>query len=353
MRDVFASKDVDAVTLPLPNHWHALAAIWAMTAGKDVYDEKPAAYNIYEGQRMIDTARATDRIVQVGLQSRSCAHRIRAMQLLRDGEIGKVYMARGLCFKRRPSIGKTPVEPVPAGVDWDKFLGPAPMRPFTRNRFVYNWHWFWNTGAGDITNQGAHEMDMCRWGLGDPGMPKAAVSVGGKYTYDDDQEVPNTQLSTFDYGSAEIVFDVRGMVTGPEAGLPVRSGTAPLFGVQLGRGTVGNLFLGSDGWMWMDGGGFQVYKGEGSEKVRDEKRARENEHILHVRNFLEVCRSRKKSDLHAPLETGVMSASVSHLAGVSYRLDRKVFWDDPNRKFRNDPAADKLITRNYRKPYVV
>ena len=166
MRDVFADKEVNAVSMPLPNHWHALATIWACQAGKDVYVEKPACHDSYEGRQMVAAARKYGRMVQVGSQSRSAPHKIRAVQLLHDGVIGKVYMAKGLCFKRRKSIGHTPNEPVPPGVDWDKFLGPAPMIPFSKNRFLYNWHWFWDTGNGDIGNQGVHEMDIARWGLG-------------------------------------------------------------------------------------------------------------------------------------------------------------------------------------------
>lgn len=355
MRDVFADKDIDAVFVPVPVHWHALAMIWACEAGKDVYAEKPASYNIYEGRRMIETARKHKRMVQVGLQARSAPHKIRAMELLHGGAIGKVYLAKGLCFKRRPTIGKTPPEPVPPGVNWDLFLGPAPMRPFTRNRFGYSWNWFWDTGAGDITNAGAHEMDLCRWGLGDPGMANGAFSSGGKYVYDDDQEAPNTQLSTFDYGGREMVFEIRGLVTGPEAGLPVRTGLAPLFGELQPYPTVGNLFLGDGGWMWMDDSGFRLYKGESNELAVEEKASGPSEtwQKLHVRNFLQVCRSRNPKEFRAPLEVGVMSAAVSHMATISYRLGRKVVWDHAKDRFLNDPEADKLMTRDYRKPYVV
>ena len=143
MRDVFAEKEVNAVSMPLPNHWHALATIWACQAGKDVYIEKPACHDPYEGRQMVAAARKYGRMVQVGSQGRSADHKIRAVQLLQEGIIGQVYMAKGLCFKRRKSIGHTPNEPVPAGVDWDKFRGPAPMIPFSKNHFLYNWHWFW------------------------------------------------------------------------------------------------------------------------------------------------------------------------------------------------------------------
>jgi predicted dehydrogenase len=342
MREMFADKNIDAVSIATPNHWHALATIWACQAGKDVYVEKPASYDIYEGWQMVDVARKTKRMVQVGSQSRSVPHVIRAMQLLKDGAIGKVYMAKGLCFKRRKTIGRTPVEPVPPGIDWDKFLGPAPMREYTRNRFAYNWHWFWDTGNGDLGNQGVHQMDICRWGMGEAKMPKSVVSTGGKYIYDDDQETPNTQLASYDYGGAEIVFEVRGILTGPEAGLPVK-----------GVNTVGNLFLGSDGWLWSGGGGFQVYKGESNEKVMDEKGGSEGDStVLHMKNFLDACRSRNHTQLNAEIEIGAMSAALCHLANISYRVGRKLSWDDAKRSFVNDSDANKLLKREHRKPYV-
>src|SRR6266851_2585495 len=163
MRQVFDDKEVQAVSMPLPNHWHALSTIWACQAGKDVYVEKPASHNPFEGRKMVEAARKYNRMVQIGSQGRSAAHKIKAVQLLRDGAIGKVYLAKGLCFKRRPSIGRKPDGPVPPGLDWDKFLGPAPMRAYNENRFRYNWHWFWDTGNGDIGNQAVHDMDIARW----------------------------------------------------------------------------------------------------------------------------------------------------------------------------------------------
>src|ERR1700736_1028107 len=250
LRKLYDDKDIDAVSIATPNHWHALAAMWACQAGKDVYSEKPASYNMYEGDQMVNAARKLNRIVQIGMQGRSTVHKRKAMQLLHDGAIGKIYMAKGLCFKRRPSIGRTPTEQVPAGLNWDIFLGPAPMRPYTKNRFAYNWHWFWDTGNGDIGNQGIHEMDIARWGLG-RGLPSSAVSYGGKYVYDDDQETPNTQIATFDYGDAELVFEVRGLTTGGEASIAAG-----------GPNFVGNIFLGSNGYMSLDHQGFQIYLGD-------------------------------------------------------------------------------------------
>ncbi len=342
MRKLFEDKNVDAVSIATPNHWHALATIWACQAGKDVYCEKPASHNIYEAFRMVEEARKHKRMVQIGSQSRSTPNKIRAMELLKAGEIGQLYLAKGLCFKRRKSIGKTPPEPVPAGIDWDLFLGPAPMREFTRNRFAYNWHWFWDTGNGDIGNQGIHEMDICRWGLGDIGMPKTIVSTGGKFVYDDDQETPNTQMANFAYGPKEVMFEVRGLLTGPEGGQPV--GTYP----------VGNLFYGSDGWMWVDGAGFQIYKGEKSEKTMDIQAARGGDGTAaHMKNFLAACRSRDYKSLTAEVEIGATSVMLVHMANISYRVGHQVTWDPAKKNFGNDAAANKLISREYRKPYVV
>jgi len=339
MRDVFADKSIDAVSLPLPNHWHALATIWACQAGKDVYVEKPACHNIFEGLRMIEAARKYKRMVQVGSQGRSMPHKRKAMQLLQEGVIGKVYMAKGLCYKRRKSIGHTPDGPVPPGIDWDKFLGPAPMRPYSENRFRYNWHWFWDTGNGDIGNQGIHQMDIARWGL-NRGLPKGGVSTGGKFVYVDDQETPNTQIATFDYGDAELVFEVRGLMTGTEGGL------------RHTGNVIGNLFYGSEGWMALDDSGFQVYKGESNEKIMDEK-VSDREGSAHVKNFFDAMRSRKHEMLTADVEIGVTSAALVHIANISYRVGRKLNFDSKNWDFPGDAEANKLRTRPPRPPYVV
>ena len=342
MLDVFADKNVDAVSMPLPNHWHALATIRACQAGKDVYVEKPACHNVFEGQRMIDAARKYNRMVQIGSQSRSTAHKMKAMQLLQEGVIGKVYLAKGLCFKRRKSIGHKPDSQVPPGVDWDKFLGPAPMRAFNELRFKYNWHWFWDTGNGDIGNQGIHEMDIARWGLGKPGLPKSVVSTGGKYIYQDDQETPNTQIATFDYGDAELMFEVRGILTGSEGGLA---------GNRTSANVIGDLFYGADGWMAVDGSGFQVYKGEKGEKVMDEKAGDKDQ--PHFQNFLKAVKSRNQKELNADVAVGVMSANLVHLANASYRVGRKLAFDEKTLSFPGDKEATALLTRKYRAPYIV
>ena len=363
MREAFADPGVDAVSIATPNHWHALATIWACKAGKDVYCEKPACYNIHEGQRMLQVARETKRMVQIGSQHRSMPYKIKAMQALQDGLIGKVYLAKGLCFKRRVSIGHKPDSPTPPGVNWDLFLGPAPMRPFNELRFKYNWHWFWDTGNGDIGNQGVHEIGICRWGMGDPEWPKTAVSSGGKYAYNDDQETPNTQLASFDYGGREIVFEVRGLMTNGE-GEPVRrrtpgSGAAepePSRPANPLNITIGNLFYGTDGWMSMSDAGVQAYKGESSELIMEERPERGpsgDGTRAHMENFIAACRSRNYKDLHDEIANAYLSASLCHLANISYRTGHKLTID-PGPRFGNDTEANKLLTRpEYRKPYVV
>ena len=292
---------------------------------------------------MVETARKTKRMVQVGMQSRSDPVKMEAIQMIKDGFLGELYMTKGLCFKRRRSIGHTPPEPTPAGIDWDRFLGPAPMRPFTKNRYKYNWHWFWDTGNGDIGNQGVHQLDISRWALG-LDLPKWAFSSGAKYIYDDDQETPNTQMVTLGYDKKiQLLFEVRGLLTGPEGGLPVKPGN-----------TIGNLFFGSEGWMWMDSG-FTVYKGDKNEQVMVAKSWNGTPTtVLHMQNLLKACGSRNPGDLHASAEVGATSAALAHLANISYRVgSRKLILAAGGKKFVNDPEADKLLTRQYRKPYVV
>jgi predicted dehydrogenase len=372
MRQAFADGEVQAVSIATPNHWHALAAIWAMRAGKDVYGEKPACYNIYEGQKMLEVARATNRMLQIGSQHRSTPFKMRAMEALHGGLIGDVYLSKGLCFKRRASIGHQPDSPTPPGVNWDLFLGPAPMRPFNALRFKYNWHWFWDTGNGDIGNQGVHEMGIARWGLGDPQWPETAYAQGGKYAYQDDQETPNTLLASYNYGPRELVFEVRGLLTGGE-GVPVaRKGGAPAEGATAAptssspiatvpsKGAplnimVGNLFYGTEGWAAMSDQGFQAFKGESNELVADERPERaqgSDATALHMQNFLASCRSRNYKDLHDEISNAYLSASLCHLANISYRVGRKLtITSGPH--FANDAEAEKMLSRNYRKPYVV
>ncbi len=339
MRRLFEDKEIDAVSFATPNHWHALGTIWACQAGKDVYVEKPASHNIFEGRKAIEAARKYNRMVQVGSQSRSAGYIQRAMRLLGEGVVGKLYEAKGLCFNPRKSIGHTPDEPVPPGINWDLFLGPAPMRPFSQNRFHYNWHWFWDTGNGDIGNQGIHEMDKARWGLG-RGLPLRVSSTGGKFVYQDDQETPNTQLASFDYGDCQITFDVRGLITPGEGD------------VRRGDHFVGNIFFGSEGFLTLDPQGFRVYKGVKRELATEEKAGREGDGA-HLANFLSACRSRNYQELNADIEVGVTSVALVHLANISYRTGRRLTIDQGTWSIVGDSEAARMLTRDYRTPYIV
>ncbi|HWY46049.1 MAG TPA: Gfo/Idh/MocA family oxidoreductase [Bryobacteraceae bacterium] len=374
MRQMFADPNVEAVSIATPNHWHALSAIWAMKAGKDVYGEKPACYNIYEGMRMIQTQRETKRIMQVGSQHRSWPFKIKAITAMQQGLIGKLYMSKALCYKLRPSIGHTPDSPTPPGLNWDLFLGPAPMRSFNEKRFAYFWHWFWDTGNGDIGNQGVHETGIARWALGDPVWPQTAVAFGGKFGIDDDTETPNTLTAGFNYGNQQLVVEVRGRMTngegvrqnrvvmagpnavprgGPAASVPTQAGPASN-PINVG---VGNLFYGSEGWAAMSDQGFQAYKGDSSELIMEERNDRGSGDStgLHMQNFLACVKTRREQDLHDPIANAVPSSDLCHLANISYRVGRALKIEPgPTPKFTGDAEATKMITRPvYRKPYEV
>ena len=358
MRDVFADASVDAVSTATPNHWHALAAIWAMKAGKDVYGEKPASHNIHEGLELLKTARSTKRMLQVGSQHRSTPFKMQAINALKGGLIGDIYQAKGLCYKRRKSIGHKPDEPTPPGLNWEMFLGPAPLRPYNELRFRYNWHWFWDTGNGDIGNQGVHELGIARWGMGEPQWPKVAYAHGGKFVYDDDQETPNTLTANFDFGGRELVFEVRGLNTGAEGDIPPprRSSDPPVTAPKGGRPLhvmIGNLFYGSEGWAAMTNSGFQAFKGDSNELVMELYPDRETDAVaLHMQNFLDACHSRKHEELHDEISIAHMSASMCHLANISYRVGRPLMLDG-GPQFKDDAEATALLTREYRKPYVL
>ena len=344
MRKLFDDKEVQAVSVATPNHWHALTTIWACQAGKDVYVEKPASHNVFEGDQMVRAARKYKRMVQVGSQSRSIGHKRKAIAMLREGVIGEVYMARGLCFRRRHSIGHTPEEPVPPGLDWDIFLGPAPMRPYSKNRFAYNWHWFWDTGNGDIGNQGVHEMDICRWGLGEYGKPSSISASGGKFVWKDDQETPNTQQAHFHFERSEIVFDVRNLSSPSEGSSVLRGGNY-----------VGNIFFGDRGYLVVDPYGFQIYMGDEREKTHDEKPHEEKiwDPRPHMANFMDAVRSRNHYSLNADIQIGAAAAELCHLANISYRCQQRLHMGLETGLFVGNGVANEMLTRRYRAPYVV
>ena len=310
LRKLLEDPRVHAVSIALPNHWHALAAIWAMQAGKHVYVEKPVSHNISEGRRLEEARVRFNRVCQAGTQARSSAAHTEAIRYIHDGHIGKVMLARGLCYKRRESIGHFDDSAAPAGVNYDLWLGPAPVRPFNKNRFHYNWHWNWDYGNGDIGNQGVHQMDVARWALR-AGHATSAISFGGRFGYADDGQTPNTLTSLLDYADAPLLFEVRGLATPPVCGV-----------------RVGNIIYGSEGFVAFgeedsraavafDAAGKQVkeFKGGGN----------------HFGNFLTAVRSGNQSDLNCPIVEGHISATLRHLANASYRLGEKHSFDAPVR----------------------
>jgi predicted dehydrogenase len=334
LRHVFDDKEVDAVTVATPNHWHSLAAIWACQAGKDVYVEKPASHNVFEGRKLVEAAKKYNRIVQHGVQLRSSEAIQEAVQMLRDGKIGTVYMARGLVFRWRPSIGKNSELPVPHTINYDLWTGPARMRPFSKRLVHYNWHWHWDYGNGDVGNQGIHETDLCMWGLGVDKLPSKITSMGGKFLFDDDKETPEVLTSTYLYPEEKkmIQFEVRHWCTNTEDGVGV-----------------GNIFYGSEGVMLIKGyDTYEIYYGQKREPG-PKRKAGGN----HYANFIKAVQSRKTSDQNGPVETAHLSSGLAHLGNIAYRLDRVLKFDAAAEQFVGDAEANKMLTREYRAPYIV
>jgi predicted dehydrogenase len=341
-RKMLEDKSIDAVSIATPNHWHTLMTIWACQAGKDVYVEKPCSHNVFESQQIVAAARKYGRMVQMGSQIRSSAAVQEAIQKLHAGEeYGDIYLARGLCFKWRDTIGRTPVSEVPAGVDYDLWTGPAPKRPFTKNRFHYNWHWFWDTGNGDIGNQGIHEVDIARWGLGVT-YPTKVSAIGGKFMFDDDQETPNVIAANYEFqvnGKKKMMeFEVRHWMTNPEAEMS-RSAT----------NCIGNTFYGSKGYLAVDS--YTSYKSWMGRNMQPGSAG--NKGGDHYLNFIEAVRSRKRETLNAEIQEGAISCVVMNLANISYRVGRTLNFDEKTMTCKNDPEANALLTRAYRAPYVV
>ncbi len=333
LRKVFEDKSIDAVSIATPNHWHALATIWACQAGKDVYVEKPGSHNMVEGRKMIEAAAKYDRIVQHGVQLRSSVAVQEAIKHLRDGLIGNVYMARGLVFRWRDDIGDKGTEPVPEGLDYDLWTGPAAKQPFSRNIVHYNWHWTWNYGCGDVGNQGVHETDLCMWGL-NVGLPEQITAAGGKFLFNDAKITPEVLCSTYYYPKEKkiIEFEVRPWITNEENGVGV-----------------GNIFYGSEGYLVVNG--YDTYESFlGKDKKPGPKRKEGGDHFL---NFIKAVRAHDKSILNAPVETAHLSSGLAHLGNIAYRTGRTLNFDPVKEKFINDDEANALLTRPPRPPYVV
>jgi len=340
-RKLLEDKSIDAVSIATTNQWHTLQTIWACQAGKDVYVEKPCSHNMFESKQIVAAARKYDRIVQHGTQSRSSTALQEAATRIREGLIGDVYYGRGLCYKWRDTIGRTPEEAVPPGVHYDLWLGPARQRPFSRNRFHYNWHWNWEYGNGDIGNQGVHEVDACRWLLGVK-YPVKVSAIGGHFMFDDDQETPNTMVAAFEFdGEAKrkmMVFEVRHWISNHESWM----------GGEKPGNTVGTLFYGSKGYLACGAGGYRTWLGK--EQQAGPSRHESTDHFA---NFVAAVRERKRSMLNAEIEEGAISCTLIHLANISYRLGRTLHFDAASMRCRGDEEANRMFTRQYRAPFVV
>ncbi len=357
-RKLLEDKSIDAVSIATPNHQHTLQTIWACQAGKDVYCEKPCAHNMFEARQIVAAANKYGRIVQHGTNSRSGPAVRDAVQKMKEGLIGDVYLSRGLCFKWRDTIGRTPASPVPEGVDYNLWLGPAPETPFTANRFHYNWHWFWDYGNGDMGNQGIHEMDIARWGLG-VRYPTRVTALGGHFMFDDDQQTPNTLTALFEFdegGKKKMLeFSVRHWVSNHEAGIGEYDGPAEGKRGEI-ENTVGNMFYGSKGYLAI--AGYEKYwtmlgpETEGKRKYQKPGPSMENGGDNWA-NFVQVLRSRKQAELNAPIEEGAISTTLVHLANISYRLGRSLEFDAASYSCRGDAEANAMFTRAYRAPFVV
>jgi predicted dehydrogenase len=356
IRKLLEDKSIDAISIATPNHWHALMAIWGCQAGKDVYVEKPCTHNLWEGQQLIKAAQRHNRIVQHGTQIRSTAIVRDAIKRVREGYLGDVYMTRGVCFKWRDTIGRAAPEPVPPGVDYDLWTGPAPMQPFTKNRFHYNWHWNFTYGNGDLGNQGVHQLDVARWALG-VGFPTKVSAIGGHFMFDDDQNTPNDLVCGFEFKLPDgkprmISFEVRHWISNHEAGI----GTPELAARTGNSNSVGNILYGSKGLLSIadeDTGAYRAWLGRDQQA---QPGVHENDQAAHFRNFIDCVISRKKEELHAPIEEGHISAGLMHLANASYRLGRTIHFDPEKQEAIGDPEANAMLRdepRGYRKPYAV
>lgn len=382
IRQVLEAKDVDAVTIATPNHWHSLMTVWACQAGKDVYVEKPCSHEVIEGQRCVEAAQKYKRIVQHGTQRRGEKRYQQLAEVVRRGDYGPLRVSRGIVYKLRKSIGTAPATTPPSEVDFDLWLGPAASRPFHTNLVHYNWHWFWDFGNGDIGNQGVHQMDVARWMIPGATLPTSVVSLGGRFGYVDQGETPNTQLTLFDFGPTKLIFEVRGLPTKNYPGDDKNEGSV----LHFDDGRIANFNFYRNGQK----------EGEPIPQAESKDFAKPGGGDIFA-NFIACVRSRKESDLMAHISDGHYSSALCHLANVSYRLGEAVpFRPRPafgsgdavretvermeehlgesaklnfdSAKLRlgkklqvnsatgmvvDEPRAEALLTRNYRRPFVV
>lgn len=332
LRKLLEDKSIDAISIATPNHWHALASIWAIQAGKDVYVEKPVSHNVWEGRQIVKAARKYNRIVQTGTQARSSREGIGGgVKFVQEGQLGKVLLARGLCYKRRNSIGKSEgPQKIPDSVDYDLWCGPRPKKDLTRKKLHYDWHWTWDYGNGDLGNQGIHQMDIARWFLGEMELSPRVWSVGGRLGYEDDGETANTQIVYHDYEKAPLIFEVRG--------LP-QSKTAKDMDKLKGAG-VGVIIECEGGYLVVPSYNSATAYDKNGKVIQEFKGAED-----HFKNFINACRSRRVDDLHADILEGHLSSALCHTGNISYRLGEKEKPEVIQERIKADRFAEESFAR--------
>lgn len=340
VRDVMADKDIDAITIAMPNHWHALATIWGCQAGKDVYVEKPLCHSIWEGQQAVVAAKKFGRIVQHGTQSRANSTLIRDIRLMHEGFIGEIVHSRGCVYKNgnRYAIGHGEPAKPPEWLDWPLWQGPSPDHDYLVNKdkadkpglqVHYNWHWFWLYGNGEIGNQGVHEMDIACWGH-NRGLPSKIMSQGGRYGWDDDGETPNTQATSFTYPDGSLLtFEVRNLGSFEEGD----------------GGDCTNSFFGTKGY-YVRGKGFFDY-----EKKPIEVKEELPPSLSKWQYFFRAIRSRKQEDAPMTPQDAYIGCAHIHVANIAYRLGRSLEFDPVAERFKTDDEANGMLKRVYRKGF--
>jgi predicted dehydrogenase len=361
LRKLLEKKDLDAISIATPDHWHALQTIWACQAGKDVYVEKPVCHNLREGRKMVEAARKYNRMVQAGLNRRSERRNHAGVRFVQDAKFGPAYRAKAVVYRGRTSIGRVQESSVPTGVNWDLFLGPAPYRAFTLNRFHYGWHYFWDTSTTEVGNNGVHAIDVVRWAMGKNVHPVKIHCFGGFYADNSDQETPNLQSASYEYADGTIVE------------LEVTTLPSPSFGgVHMGEFfyTPNGYVTSSGRWTTMAG---EFIPGSTPDPPSGVSLRASNLSFpkisykpgpavpdvevpdagSHFQNFIDCVRSRKRENLRCEILEGHMSTSLCHLANIAFRTGRKLTFDPKTETFPGDKEANGYLTRKYREPYVV
>ncbi len=344
-RRVLDDRDIDAVIIATPDHWHALPMIMACQAGKDVYIEKPLSLSLVEGRRMVEAARKYKRVVQVGTQQRSARHFQRAVELVREGRLGKITRVHTWNYDGEypNGIGNPPDENPPEGLDWDFYLGPAPKAPYNKNRHLGNFRWFWDYSGGKMTDWGVHLIDIVHWAM-NVDAPTAVAASGGKYVLKDNRETPDTLHATFEYPGFVLTYENRTLNSRGDDG----------------RWGYGVMFYGTDATMFVDRGGFEIFpEMEGRKRddlftertpaARMSVQRGDPSHFQHVRNFLDCVKSRQHPV--SDVEIGHRSTSAPHLANIALRTGHKIRWDGQSEKIIGDAEASRWLGREYRAPW--